>query len=76
VFLSEQLGKSLPKGTVVSVGGREGPVGEIVPRPNAWPVSVVSFVGEAPRLGPHPRTTCSLVKTACDYSYTLRTGPS
>jgi len=55
---------------------RGGPVGGNDPRPIAGRLSVVSVVGEAPRLGLNPRTTWSLVKDGLRYSTSFDLAPA
>ncbi|NQV11328.1 MAG: B12-binding domain-containing radical SAM protein [Cyanobacteria bacterium] len=64
----EQLGKSLPKGTVVSVGEGEVLLEKLI-RGQSLAGERCFVVGEAPRLGLIHEPPAGLVKMACDYSY-------
>ena len=64
----EQLGRSLPKGTVVSVGEGE-PLLEKLIRGDSLASERCFVVGEAPRPGLIHEQPSGMEKTACDYTY-------
>ena len=64
----EQLGRSLPKGTVVSVGEGE-PLLEKLIRGDSLASERCFVVGEAPRPGLIHEQPSGMEKTACDYAY-------
>ncbi len=64
----EQLGKSLPKGTIVSIGEGE-PLLEKLLRNQAIDGERCFIVGESPREGIIHEQPKSLPKTACNYEY-------
>ena len=64
----EQLGRSLPKGTVVSVGEGE-PLLEKLIRGDALAGERCFVVGEAPRPGLIHEQPSGMEKTACNYAY-------
>ena len=64
----EQLGRSLPKGTVVSVGEGE-PLLEKLIRGDSLASERCFVVGEAPRPGLIHEQPSGMEKTACNYAY-------
>jgi radical SAM superfamily enzyme YgiQ (UPF0313 family) len=64
----EQLGRSLPRGTVVSVGEGE-PLLEKLIRGESLAGERCFVVGEPPRPGLIHEQPAGLIKTACDYAY-------
>jgi len=64
----EQLGRSLPKGTIVSLGEGE-PLLEKLLRQKSLKDERCFVVGESPRKGLIHEQPTSLPKTACDYDY-------
>ncbi len=64
----EQLGKSLPKGTIVSVGEGE-PLLEKLLLGKSIKEERCFVIGEKPRLGLIHEQPASLPKTACNYKY-------
>lgn len=64
----EQLGSSLPRGTVVSVGEGE-PLLEKLIRGDSLAGERCFVAGEAPRPGLIHEQPAGLIKTACDYAY-------
>ena len=64
----EQLGRGLPRGTVVSVGEGEGLLEKLI-RGQSLQAERCYVVGEAPRKGLIHEQPAGLEKTACDYDY-------
>ncbi len=64
----EQLGKSLPKGTIVSIGEGERLLEKILLNQNLQEERCF-VVGETPRFGLIHEQPISSIKTACNYSY-------
>ena len=70
----EQLGRSLPAGTIVSVGEGERLLEKLI-RGESLAQERCYFAGEPPRAGLIHEPPTPLVKTACDYSYISRIWP-
>ena len=70
----EQLGRSLPAGTIVSVGEGERLLEKLI-RGESLAQERCYIAGEPPRAGLIHEPPAPLVKTACDYSYISRIWP-